>query len=127
MRFRVLDAWRGVAALLVALFHLNLYSPVYALDFIRNAYLFVDFFFVLSGFVITHAYADRMATIEGVATFAVRRFNRLWPLHAVVILAFVLVELAKAMAASRGISFAAPPFTDATSSAALPLNLAFGQ
>ena len=127
MRFRVLDAWRGIAALLVAVFHLNLCSPVYALDLVRNAYLFVDFFFVLSGFVITHAYADRMTTIEGVSTFAVRRFNRLWPLHAIVLLAFVLVELAKSLAAARGISFSAPPFTDATASAALPLNLAFGQ
>jgi peptidoglycan/LPS O-acetylase OafA/YrhL len=127
MRFRVLDAWRGVAALLVALFHLNLFSPIYALDFIRNAYLFVDFFFVLSGFVITHAYADRLTTAEGVSTFAVRRFNRLWPLHAIVLLAFVCVELAKALAAARGMSFQATPFTDATASAALPLNLIFGQ
>ena len=55
--FRVLDSWRGIAALLVALFHLDIYSALYSLDFTRNAFLFVDFFFVLSGFVITHSYA----------------------------------------------------------------------
>src|SRR6185437_1020134 len=44
LHFRVLDGWRGIAALLVALFHLNLFSTIYALDFVRNAYLFVDFF-----------------------------------------------------------------------------------
>ena len=44
MHFRILDSWRGVAALLVALFHLNVYSALYSLNFMRNAYLFVDFF-----------------------------------------------------------------------------------
>jgi peptidoglycan/LPS O-acetylase OafA/YrhL len=29
MHFRVLDSWRGIAALLVALFHLNVYSAIY--------------------------------------------------------------------------------------------------
>jgi peptidoglycan/LPS O-acetylase OafA/YrhL len=127
MHFRVLDSWRGIAALLVALFHLNVYSAIYSLDFVRNAFLFVDFFFVLSGFVITHSYGDRMGTREGVSTFAVRRFNRLWPLHAIVLLAFVLVEIAKLFMAARGASFYAPPFTGANSSNAVLWNLAFGQ
>ena len=104
MHFRVLDSWRGIAALLVAIFHLNVFSPVYSLDFFRNAFLFVDFFFVLSGFVITHSYGDRMGTLDGVGNFAVRRFNRLWPLHAIVLLAFVLVEVAKVFMATRGAS-----------------------
>jgi peptidoglycan/LPS O-acetylase OafA/YrhL len=127
MHFRVLDSWRGVAALLVALFHLNVYSAIYSLDFIRNGYLFVDFFFVLSGFVITHSYANRLGTLEGVGAFAVRRFGRLWPLHAVVLLAFVIVESAKAVSAARGASFYNPPFTGANSFRAIPLNLAFAQ
>jgi peptidoglycan/LPS O-acetylase OafA/YrhL len=122
-----LDSWRGIAALLVALFHLNVFSAIYSLDFFRNAFLFVDFFFVLSGFVITHSYSDRMATMEGVATFAVRRFNRLWPLHAIVLLAFVLVEVAKVFLAARGASFYVPPFTGANSPNTVPLNLVFGQ
>ena len=125
MRFRVLDAWRGIAALLVALFHLNVSSAIYGLDFIRNAYLFVDFFFVLSGFVITHSYAERLRTLEDVGAFATRRFNRLWPLHVVVLFAFVLVELAKLFAEARGAAFSVPAFADATSAATLPLNLVF--
>jgi len=95
--FRVLDSWRGIAALLVAIFHLNVYSAIYPLDFIRNAYLFVDFFFVLSGFVITHSYAGRLGTLEDLGSFAVKRLGRLWPLHVVVLLAFVAVESAKAV------------------------------
>ena len=127
MHFRVLDSWRGIAALLVAIFHLNVLSAVYSLDFFRNAFLFVDFFFVLSGFVITHSYGDRLGTPEGVGTFAVRRFNRLWPLHAIVLLAFVLVEVAKVLMATRGASFSTSPFTGANSPSAVLLNLVFGQ
>jgi peptidoglycan/LPS O-acetylase OafA/YrhL len=125
--FRVLDSWRGIAALLVALFHLNLYSVVYSLDFVRNAYLFVDFFFVLSGFVITHSYADRLGTTEGLRSFAIRRFARLWPLHVVVLLAFIAMEGAKAVLASRGASFYLPPFTGANALDTIPLNLIFAQ
>jgi peptidoglycan/LPS O-acetylase OafA/YrhL len=127
MRFRTLDSWRGIAALLVALFHLNLVSPLYSLDLVRNGYLFVDFFFVLSGFVITHGYADRLGTLQGVGTFAFKRFKRLWPLHVIVLAMFVLVESAKAIAAARGASFYAPPFTGATASSAVILNMVFGQ
>jgi peptidoglycan/LPS O-acetylase OafA/YrhL len=127
MHFRVLDARRGIAAMLVAIFHLDIFSAIYSLDFFRNAFLFVDFFFVLSGLVITHSYGDRMGTLEGVGTFAVRRFNRLWPLPAVVLLAFVLVEVAKVFMAARGASFSVPPFTGANSPSAVLLNLVFGQ
>jgi peptidoglycan/LPS O-acetylase OafA/YrhL len=127
MRFNVLDSWRGIAALLVALFHLNVLSAVYSLEFVRNAYLFVDFFFVLSGFVITHSYSDRMATLDGVGAFALRRFGRLWPLHAVVLVAFVIVESGKAFMAARGASFYAPPFSGSTSPSAVLMHLGFAQ
>jgi len=127
MHFRVLDGWRGIAALLVALFHLNLYSAIYPLDFVRNGYLFVDFFFVLSGFVITYSYGGRLKTSGDLAAFAVRRFGRLWPLHAVVLLAFVAAEIARAVLAARGAAFYLPPFAGANSLDTLPINLALGQ
>jgi peptidoglycan/LPS O-acetylase OafA/YrhL len=125
--FRVLDSWRGVAALLVALFHLNLYSVIYSLDFVRNAYLFVDFFFVLSGFVITYSYADRLKSFNDLGSFAIRRFARLWPLHVVVLSAFLVVESGKAVLAARGASFYLPPFTGTNSLDTIPINLVFGQ
>jgi hypothetical protein len=127
VQFRVLDSWRGVAALLVAIFHLNVFSAVYSLDFIRNAYLFVDFFFVLSGFVITHSYGARLGTFREVGSFAIRRLGRLWPLHAVVLLAFVIVESARAVSAARGASFYNQPFTGATSLHSILTNLVFAQ
>jgi peptidoglycan/LPS O-acetylase OafA/YrhL len=127
IHFRVLDSWRGIAALLVAVFHLNILSAIYSLEFIRNSYLFVDFFFVLSGFVITHSYAARLGTLEGVGTFALRRLGRLWPLHVVVLLALVIVEGARAVSAARGASFHNPPFTGSTSLHSILTNLLFGQ
>ena len=56
MRFRALDSWRGIAACLVALYHLDAYSHLFDVPFLRNSYLMVDFFFVLSGFVIAANY-----------------------------------------------------------------------
>ena len=124
-KFRVLDSWRGVAALLVAVFHLNIAGTIYSLGFVRDGYLFVDFFFVLSGFVITHGYASRLATPEQLGTFAFRRLGRLWPLHATVLLAFVVAESGKAVLATRGMSFYFPPFTGPYAPELIPLNLAF--
>jgi peptidoglycan/LPS O-acetylase OafA/YrhL len=48
-RFAALDGWRGVCAVLVALHHFSANGTIAALPLIRNAWLFVDFFFVLSG------------------------------------------------------------------------------
>jgi len=127
MHFRTLDSWRGVAALLVALFHLNVYSALYSLDFVRNGYLFVDFFFVLSGFVVTHSYAHRLGTLEELGAFAIKRLGRLWPLHVVVLLAFVIVESGKALMAARGASFFIPPFTGPNSLDTIAMNLVFAQ
>jgi peptidoglycan/LPS O-acetylase OafA/YrhL len=91
-RFVALDSWRGICAVLVVLFHFASVLPS-ALDgaaFIHNAYLFVDFFFVLSGFVLCHGYRNRIAGARDAWHFAVRRFARVWPLHAVVLALFVL-------------------------------------
>jgi peptidoglycan/LPS O-acetylase OafA/YrhL len=127
MHFRVLDSWRGVAAVLVAIFHLNVLSAIYSLDFIRNAYLFVDFFFVLSGFVITHGYGGRVRTPKDLGSFALRRLGRLWPLHATVLLALVIVESARAFSAARGASFYNPPFTGTTSLHSILTHIGFAQ
>src|SRR5690348_368784 len=90
-RFVALDSWRGICAVLVVLFHFTSVLPS-ALDgsmFIRNSYLFVDFFFVLSGFVLCHGYRGRIAGTHDAWRFALRRFARVWPLHAVVLACFV--------------------------------------
>lgn len=88
-RFTTLDSLRGVCALIVALFHFPLTGEVNELPLIANGWLFVDFFFVLSGFVLCRAYEGRLATPSDAGRFAFRRFGRVWPLHAVMLAAFV--------------------------------------
>ena len=81
----LLDALRGVAALIVLYYHCfecfgyeiaegtGLYTQV-----CDHGYLAVDFFFLLSGFVIAYAYDDRKPM--GFGTFAKRRLIRLHPM-----------------------------------------------
>ena len=59
-RYEILDGLRGVAALMVVIFHLfETYSKGPASQIVNHGYLAVDFFFVLSGFVVGYAYDDR--------------------------------------------------------------------
>jgi peptidoglycan/LPS O-acetylase OafA/YrhL len=96
-RFVVLDSWRGIAACLVALFHLDAYSHLYGLPFLRNSWLFVDFFFVLSGFVIAANYQQRLLDGFGVGRFLLLRLGRLYPLHFTMLALFVGIELLRVL------------------------------
>ncbi len=59
-RYEILDGLRGVAAMIVVAFHLfETYSKGPLSQILNHGYLAVDFFFVLSGFVIGYAYDDR--------------------------------------------------------------------
>ena len=79
--FVVLDGLRGVASLIVVIFHLcETYSfgdPVRQV--INHGYLAVDFFFLLSGFVIAYAYDDRWGRMSQ-WEFYKRRLIRLQPM-----------------------------------------------
>lgn len=79
-RYEILDGLRGVAALLVVAFHLfETYSHGYLHQIINHGYLAVDFFFVLSGFVIGYAYDDRWGRMS-TWNFFKRRLVRLHPM-----------------------------------------------
>jgi peptidoglycan/LPS O-acetylase OafA/YrhL len=86
-RFLALESWRGACALLVAIH--NLEHSQQAPAFVQHSSLFVDFFFVLSGFVISHAYMRMFNDRVDLGLFMLRRFGRLWPLHVAVLSAFV--------------------------------------
>lgn len=78
--YKILDGLRGVAAIIVVFFHLA--EPLAASRFeniINHGYLAVDFFFLLSGFVIGYAYDDRWTKLS-FGDFMRRRFERLQPL-----------------------------------------------
>lgn len=79
-RFEILDGLRGVAAMIVVAFHLfETYSSGPKEQILNHGYLAVDFFFVLSGFVIGYAYDDRWGRMT-IWDFFKRRLIRLQPM-----------------------------------------------
>ncbi len=79
-RYEILDGLRGVAAMLVVAFHLfETYFHMAPDQPINHGYLAVDFFFVLSGFVIGYAYDDRWDKMSTWVFFK-RRLIRLHPM-----------------------------------------------
>ncbi len=80
-RYEILDGLRGVAALIVLTYHhFDIYGTGNPLTSpINHGYLAVDFFFILSGFVIGYAYDDRWNKMTMWAFFK-RRITRLHPL-----------------------------------------------
>jgi len=78
--YPILDGLRGVAALIVVTFHLAEPLAGGHLDILVNhGYLAVDFFFLLSGFVLGYAYDDRWHKMT-IGTFFKRRIMRLQPM-----------------------------------------------
>lgn len=76
--FDVLNGLRGIAAIAVVNTHLQTYFAGY---YTRNIGLAVDFFFLLSGFVLAHAYEARLRAGFGFVRFAAARAIRLYPLY----------------------------------------------
>jgi peptidoglycan/LPS O-acetylase OafA/YrhL len=105
-RILPLDLLRGTAALLVAIGH---FKGTGALDIGDLFALCVPFFFILSGYVLAHAYGDEIGhRLLGLREFAVLRFARLYPLHVVTF--GVVVAFWAAVEIGRG--FVALPVSD---------------
>lgn len=121
-RYLALDGLRGVAALAVVFYHAPWTTHFSDLQTTRNAYLAVDFFFILSGFVIAANYARRIADLGEFRIFLTKRFFRLYPLHAVILIALVGLEIMKWMAQGDSASDVAP-FSGPNSSPLLVENL----
>ncbi|WP_338868531.1 acyltransferase [Spirosoma sp. SC4-14] len=78
--YPILDGLRGVAAITVVCFHLfEAFATSHIDQRINHGYLAVDFFFILSGFVVGYAYDDRWKTMTA-GEFIKRRFIRLHPM-----------------------------------------------
>lgn len=92
-RFYVLDSWRGICASVVLFFHFPRVFHLSNWALFDSFYLFVDFFFVLSGFVITHSYQYLVKTGQDVLRLLSLRLGRIYPLHFVALI-FCLVVFA---------------------------------
>lgn len=82
--YNLLDGLRGVAALLVVWYHIfegfQFASGAPMITVVNHGYLAVDFFFLLSGFVIGYAYDDRVGKTLTLGAFFKRRLIRLHPM-----------------------------------------------
>jgi peptidoglycan/LPS O-acetylase OafA/YrhL len=83
-RYQALDSLRFFAAGIVMLFHYQDYLPWQVFGgYLDKAYLMVDFFFALSGFVIHQTYQNRISSIPDYLEYLARRLGRIYPLHIV--------------------------------------------
>jgi len=92
---------RGIAALLVAVFHFEMaiarFVPAKQTMFFEKSYLMVDLFFVMSGFIILHVYGDsfmQSITKINLRKFIVARFARIYPLHFFSLMLLVILVVA---------------------------------
>lgn len=83
-RIEHIDGLRAFFSLAIVLYHFQLAW------FFPGSHIAVDYFFVLSGFILGHVYLPRMDRIS-FGDFAVARFARLWPLHAFTLVLYGLV------------------------------------
>lgn len=94
-RYAALDSLRGLCACLVALMHFPSSGPIFDSPLIRHSYLMLDFFFVLSGFVIAHSYGHRLESPRQVKMFLCLRFGRIYPLHLIMLFLLLALESLK--------------------------------
>lgn len=98
-----LTSVRGFAAIIVVVYHfaggfLPAIDPAAATGLVAKGYLWVDFFFILSGFIIAHAYTETFRhRIDWPAfrSFVEARFARIYPLHLLILGGFVALEIVK--------------------------------
>jgi peptidoglycan/LPS O-acetylase OafA/YrhL len=118
--YHALDGYRFLAAALVAIGHFNMgfQLGIEKLTPLADRFsLFVDFFFILSGFVIALNYSSKITSLAAYGDYIWRRFARLWPLHVAVLIFFGSVGLIGVLA---GHNFNHP---DAIKPSAVPWNL----
>ncbi|MEJ6122126.1 acyltransferase [Vibrio sp. 2-Bac 85] len=105
-RYHVLDSFRGLCAVAIVIHHLNIVGSISENVFFINADVFVDFFFVLSGFVLSVSNRDIQPR-----KFLISRVFRLFPLHIAMLIVFLCLELAKYIGSTKGLHFSQVPFS----------------
>lgn len=93
-----LTALRGIAALLVAVFHFEMavarFVPAAQSMFFEKCYLMVDLFFMMSGFIMLHVYSNQFKDniqTKSLKKFLVARFARIYPLHLFSLLLLIVI------------------------------------
>lgn len=121
-RYVALDSLRGMAAVLVALHHFAALG-ICRSPLVSNSWLLVDFFFVLSGFIISANYREKLSNGFSIAEFMRLRLARVYPLHAVMLGLWIAGELVIWAFLSGSTTGGRTAFTDKTSVSAIVANL----
>lgn len=127
-----LDALKGVAALAIAFYAWSGFTAWAGSPVIAQFHLFVDFFFVFTGFLLAEVYRDQIKRVADIGKFAILRLARLYPIHLFFLLPLAGIELMKifygAMGAPQGgdAAFSAEHLSLAGLIANLTLTQAFG-
>jgi len=79
--FRALDGMRGILALVVASFHSFWFSHIANTTFVLNATVWLEFFFVFSGFLLYRLYQNRLSNSDQAKRYLKKRFARIYPIH----------------------------------------------
>lgn len=95
-KFKLLHVYRGIAAILVALFHLTLvyeqrFHHRVLFNVFKGGFVGVDFLFVLSGFILFWSYQDNFKNIQKVKDYFIKRFIRVYPPYWAVILIITFI------------------------------------
>ncbi|ABA24433.1 Acyltransferase 3 [Trichormus variabilis ATCC 29413] len=122
-----LTSIRGIAALSVVILHFSYYAlPKTGVilsshsAFFYNSYLWVDFFFILSGFIMTHVYINHFSSgvnLHKYCSYLFSRFARIYPLHIFILILFIGLEIIKIFLPN------AEPFTEKFNLTALFANI----
>lgn len=106
--FLTLDSFRGICACIVAFSHFHANSFFNRSPILDRGDIYVDFFFVLSGFVIFANYGEKLQQGYSVGKFVWLRFWRLYPLHFAVLMAFIIPDLLQMVVHVDGAAAYAP-------------------
>lgn len=114
---RHLDGLRIIAAGAVVVLHYSDYFKDqsvgrFMIDHTRHLGLFVDLFFVVSGFVIARQYFGRVGAAASIGRFIWRRLARIYPLHLATLAFYVMLALALHSGMARTDNPARYPFSD---------------
>jgi len=95
MRNLPLESLRGISAVMIVMLHFKNDSIWHKNYLILNSEVFVDFFFVLSGFVLSLGYKDNIYSLNNFFLFVKKRFLRIYPLHILTLFFFVIYNIVK--------------------------------
>lgn len=101
MRLLAFDGWRGILAALVVISHFPGKTSLWGTRFDDNFAAVVDFFFILSGFVIVAAFERALREGYGFRRFIIERLGRIYPIHVAMLAVFIVTEFLLSVVLAR--------------------------